>query len=219
MNTSANVQKYTAVPLEDLGQPHASRDPSPAPDDVGYPSSLRKVRIIFLILVFAICWRAELGRRILRNVQCSGMSYEPLIPFIFAFYDFWRYRRHQKRIVTEDDEVVGASVYDAMEEYLTRASYRYLVPASFISFGCLLAMYTTSDPHSTYICAATLRLVRLLPITQHFGTALDLCIIYCIGELLHLKRGRGARGVGTRFISVAWAFLVSLDFGRTRRCC
>lgn len=198
-------QQYDALPLEDVGQPHSSRQPSPIREDVRYPSSLRKLRILFIILVCSLCLRAELLREILDNTQCTVISPQIFIPFSFAFWDYIIVQRHQKRIINDDPD---SSVYDALEQYLTRAPWRYLVAALLVSLGSTLAVASTGSPRSTFICAASLHHRWIVPNLQWFASSLDTTIVYCIGQLLHQHEGRGARSLALRFASVGWAFLV-----------
>jgi len=201
-------QQYDALPLEEVGQAHASRQSSPAPEDVRYPSSLRKLRIVFLVLVVAICLRVEFLREILANTQCTAYSWEPLLPLAFAIWDYRSVQRHVRRATDEDP---GASVYDALEQYLVRTRYGYVFAAALVGLGGTFALYTTGSPTSSHICAASLPHHWQVPLLQHSGTLLDAAILYCIGQLLHQQDGRGARSVSLRFMSVAWALLVSLD--------
>ena len=202
-------QQYHALPLEEVGQRHGSRQPSPSPGDVRYPSSLRKLRIHFLILVGAICVRVEILHQTLRNVQCTVLTWEPLIPFVFTCWDYWRVQRHRRWAQYDDP---NGNVYDALEQYLIRKPYKYLIAAGLVSFGSILAIATTRSPSSTYICAATLAYHWILPLIQRIGTICDIVIAYLITELLHTLEGRGGRSLSLRFISVGWAFLVSLLF-------
>ncbi|KAK4550349.1 hypothetical protein LTR36_003316 [Oleoguttula mirabilis] len=200
------VQQYDALPLGEVGQPHGSRESSPSPEDVRYPSSLRKLRILFLVLVVAICLRIEAFRQVLANTQCAGQSWESLIPLALALWDYFAVQRHKKRILTDD---VDSSVYDALVDHVFRPRYRYVLAAGLVSIGSMLALATSSSPASTYICAASLHNSLYVPNLQRMGTVLDFLIAYCIGHLLHQHEGRGTRSVSLRFISVGWAFLFS----------
>ncbi|KAF2772118.1 hypothetical protein EJ03DRAFT_267334 [Teratosphaeria nubilosa] len=199
-------QQYDAVPLEDIGQPHKSRDSSPSPQGVGYPSSLRKLRIVFITLVAAICLRVEIWRRILNNTECATRTWVTWIPLVLAVWDYWTVQRHKKRWESDDPET---SAYEALEQSLTRAPYRYLLATALLSLGSVWALSTTSPPRSTYICAASLYFTWLMPLLQHVGTVLDLIILYCIDQLLHQQEGRGARSIRLQISSVGFAFVFS----------
>ena len=205
---TAKGQQYDALPLEDDGErPHWSQHPSSTREDVRYPSSLRKRRILFTTLVFALCMRVEVLRHVLRNEQCTVLTWEPLIPLAFACWDYWSVHRHKRYTVYDDLHV---SVYDALEQNIARSPYRYLVAVGLISLGGLVAVATTRSPASTHICAASLQFHWLVPFLQRLGTILDFTIAYCVAALLHEQEGRGYRSLSIRFISVGWALLVSL---------
>jgi len=199
-------QQYDAVPLNDIGRSHGSQEPSPSAEDVRYPSSLRRLRILFLTLVTTICLRVEVLREVLANTQCAGRSWEPLLPFAIAIVDWRTVQIHKKRVLSDDPD---SSVYDELEVYLLRAPYRYVVAALVLGLVSMLALGTTGSPPSTYICAASLPFNWIVPNLQKFGTLLDLLIAYCVGQLLHQQDGRGARSISLRVISVGWAFLFS----------
>ncbi|KAK3648763.1 hypothetical protein LTR56_007203 [Elasticomyces elasticus] len=199
-------QQYDAVPLGDLGQPHSSREASPSPDDVRYPSSLRKLRILFLVLVIAICVRVELLREVLTNIQCATTSWEPIIPFLFAVLDYLTVQRHQKRFESEEEKP-DSSVYDWLESSWTTARYRYVAATALLAYGAIDGLASGSSPRSTFICAAALPYRWTVPLVQHIGTLLDCVILYCVAQLLHQQEGRGQRGLRLRFMSIAWAGL------------
>lgn len=199
-------QQYEAVALEDRGQQHSSREPSPTPEDVRYPSSLRKLRILFLVLVLAICLRVGIWREIVNNVQCTSGSWAPLLPFAVAIWDFWNVQRQRSRWVSEDPE---SNVYEALGEFVTRAPYRYLLATGVLSLGSILALRSAKAPPSTFICAATLPYGWRVPLMQHVGTLLDIIVAFCVERLLHQQEGRGTRGMRLRFVSVGWGALFS----------
>jgi len=201
-------QQYDALPLEEVGQIHTSRQSSPATEGVGYPSSLRKLRILFLVLVTTIGLRVETLRQILTNPQCASRTWEPLLPLVFALWDYWTVQRHHRRVLDDDPD---ANVYDALEQYLVRTRYGYVFAAALVSLGGMLALGITTAPPSTYICAASLPHRWRVPLLQHAGTLLDIAIVHCIGQLLHQREARGTRSVRLRFMSVAWALLVRLS--------
>lgn len=193
------------MPLAEVGRPHSSREPSPSPEDVGYPSSLRKLRIVFLLLVTLLCVRVELLREITRNGQCGKTSWEPLLPLAFAAWDYWTVQR--KKRSTHDDDL-ESSVYDALERNLARSPYSFIAAVALVVLGCMLAANSTANPPSTFICAASLPFRWLVPHLQRFGTVLDMAIVFCIYSLLTAQDSRASRNVALRFASVGYALLV-----------
>ncbi|KAK4499138.1 hypothetical protein PRZ48_009650 [Zasmidium cellare] len=197
--------QYEAVPLAEVGQPHASRDPSPNPEDVTYPSSLRKLRILFLLLVVLLCMRVEVLREVIRNVQCSKASWELVVPIAFAAWDYWTVQRKKRRSTSDDD--LDSSVYDALERSMARSPFSCLATVALIVLGCTLATNSLASPTSTFICAAGLPFRWLIPQLQRLGTVLDIAIVFCIHNLLKAQDARGSRNVALRFASVGYAFL------------
>ncbi|KXS94982.1 hypothetical protein AC578_9482 [Pseudocercospora eumusae] len=206
---SHNGQQYDALPLNEVGEPHASRQPSPAREHVTYASSLRKLRIAWLLLVVALCLRAEITRQVVHNVQCAGRSWEPLVPLAFAVWDYWTVRRKSTRQIHDD---AGANTYELAAQAIARAPYVVVLAVALISAGGMLALASTSTPHSTYICAASLSFRAAIPHLQHFGTILDIMIVACIGQLMNTHEARGSKSSVVRFASAGWAFLFSAGF-------
>lgn len=203
--TRSQKGQYEAVPLNDVGEPHASRQPSPIRNDVEQPTSLRRLRVYFVLLVISLCLRLELFREILRNVQCSGTSWELLLLISIAAWDYWTVRR-RKRLPEFDDE--GASVYETLEHSIARTPFSFLAVSILFSVGASLALASISSPRSTFICAAGYPYRWVVPLLQHWGSLLDVLIIFCITQLLTLQDGRGSHRLTTRFASIGYAFLV-----------
>ena len=134
------------------------------------------------ILVGLIVLRIELLRVVLANTQCSALTWEPLVPFIFACYDYWTNQRRQKVII--DEERPDTTAYEALAQRAIRSRLRYLVVVGAFSFAALTALATTLEPRSTYICAATLRNRWLIPFLRRCGTAADVLIAYYVTESL-----------------------------------
>lgn len=199
--------QYESVPLGEIGQPHASREPSPCREDVAYPSSLRKLRIVFLLLVILLCVRVAVLREVLRNVQCTKASWEAVLPLAFAAWDYWTVQRKKRRTTNDDD--LDSSVYDALERNIARSPYSYLATVALVVLGCTLAANSIASPASTFICAAGLPFRWLVPQLQRLGTVLDVAIIFCVHSLLTAQDAR-TRNTALRFASVGYASLVSL---------
>lgn len=204
-------QQYDALPLDEVGH-DASVQPSPnqtnAVEDERYPSSQRKLRLISLALIGTICVRAEIFRNVLANTQCNVLTWEPLLPFLFAAWDYYTLYRHTQKPAYDDPH---SSVYDALEQRAVRSQFRYLVTVGLVSFGGLLAIATIRSPASTYICAVTLSNRWLVPFLQRIGTGLDVAIAYCITQLLHERdwrpAGPGQRSVATGLETIASAIV------------
>ncbi|CAK4032729.1 glycosyltransferase family 90 [Lecanosticta acicola] len=199
-------QRYEAVPLNDVGEPHASRQPSPVRNEVEYPSSLRKQQIYIVLLSLLLSLRVELMREVLRNVQCSSLNWEPWVPVAIAAWDYWTVQR-KKRCPDFDDE--GASVYETLEQSVVRAPFSLLAMVSLSCAGGMLALASTSSPKSTFICAAGLPYRWMVPLLQHLGTVVDVLVIFCIAKLLTQQDSRGPRSPSSKIASVGYALLLS----------
>jgi hypothetical protein len=204
---SSHKGQYTAVPLEEVGSP---RDHSSHRfDDVAHPPNLRKLRVLFVVLVLAICARAELARQILLNVQCAHGTWEPVVPLALAVWDCAVSRRRRRHDMELDEQT--STIYDIWERRIMNSPYRYLVVVAIVCFGSLGALRAIRSPPSTYICAAALPFTWSVPSAQHSGTALDVLILYCINSLLHSDDERGSRTPSTRFSAIGWVCLVGKE--------
>ncbi|KAF2723271.1 glycosyltransferase family 90 protein [Polychaeton citri CBS 116435] len=204
--SSSSVDKYEAVPLQDVGAPHGSRDPSPMPHARPvYPSGLRQVRVYFLALVIILCFRVEVFRRSIDRVQCNNIGYDAFIPFALALIDWWSSRQHQPQLGTIEDPHMG--LYDLIEQRLTRSRYSSLLLTFAFSVTSAVALSADSSPRSTYICSTT-PLDQHAPVFQFLGSLLNVLAIWCVGELLQINEGRsGPRPFGLRISTVAYAMI------------
>lgn len=198
---------YESVPLNDVGEPHASRQPSPARSHVEHTGSLRKLRLYFILLVAALCLRVELLREVIRNVQCCGLSWAPLVPIAVAVWDYWTVQRKRRRDEFDDE---GASVYETLEQSFVATPISHLAVVALCGVGGMLALASSSNPPSTFICAAIYPYRWLIPVLQRLGSLLDFLIVFCTAKLLTLQDGRGSRQKGSKLASVGYAFLVSM---------
>lgn len=204
-----NGSKYDSVPLDDIGRPHASREPSPSPEDISYPSSLRHLRIAFLSLVIAVFLRVLILRQTLLHTQCAVLGWEPLIPCAFAIWDYWTIRRHQK--YTSDDNL-ERSAYDDVDHHINQTTYRYVLATFLVGFGGIVALSAARHPSSTVVCAVSTKYRWFLSTSQFFGTLLDISILISTNQLLHRQEARSGRGISLRVVSVGFAALVSGSF-------
>lgn len=199
-------QQYHAVPLSEVGQPHNSRRPSPEREDVRYPSSLRKLRICLVALACALCARVAVTRYILANIQCTALSWEPLIPLALAAYEYWLTMRYERKAVFDDP---NGSIYDeAFHAYVGRSPYRYIYAGALLGIGSLIGLSSSSGPTSTFVCASTLSNHWLVPLVQRLGTVLDIVMLYSVMKLLEGQEGDHTRSPSLRVASIGWALLV-----------
>jgi hypothetical protein len=200
--------KYDPVPLDELLANEYVRSHSPhiSTQDVVEPkTSPRLLRTVFVVLVTAICLRIEVARQVMNNVQCSRPTWEPIIPLAFAVIDYVWFQRKQKRAAQHEAQ---RTLAERLEHRILQASYGYVLAVGITCFGAVLALRTTTALASTHICASVLPYNWSIPLLQYVGTALDVAILSCIGQLLHQEEGRGHRSPALRFSAIGWAVLV-----------
>ena len=220
---TATGQHYEALPLDDPchvgGKPHSSRHPFPTREDFTHASSLRKLQILFLvlagaivarpnvlILIGAIVLRTNVLLHVLLNTQCTGLTWEPLLPFAFACWDYWNVHRHRTR---RNSKNLDARKIDNLEHDVVRSRFKYLTTIGFVSIASLVAIATTRGLPSTYICAASQHSYWVTPFLQRLGTVFDILIVSSATRYLHEPNKKGATNVGPRLASVGWAFVFS----------
>lgn len=186
-------------------------------------ASLRRLRFCFVLLVLALCLRAEVLHRVLKHVQCSTRSWTPLIPLVFAVEEWWRVRRKRggqtqspMRTSTppgedsdddESDEDEEASAYEALARFVAQLPASRMISVAMVVVAGMMAMGATSSPHSTYICAATLPYRLQIPHLQLLGFCLDVVIVWSIAQLL--TRNPSSRSLAGRAAAMGYAFLLS----------
>ena len=195
-----------AISLTELGRPHASRSPSPTVQVSTHQYSERQLRVTRLILVLALCFRIELLRRVLANVQCSTTTLEPLVPLVFTIWDFWSLRRARKQPSRND---TGGGGSEASNDVIRGSPYAYLIAVSLTSLGGFLALNAGRAPSSTYICAGSMPYLWVIPQLQRLGSILDVVVVFCLDQILNRPGGRDARSNAMQFASVGWIFIVS----------
>lgn len=206
-DTSIHKGQYSAVPLEEAHANDARGNHSPhRPDAFAHPTSLRRLRALFLALVIAICLRVELARQAFSNIQCAHGTWEPVVPLAFAAWDWLCVRRRRQHQVELDEQ--SATLYDVWECRIMNSPYRYLVAVGLACFGGLGAIRAIGSPPSTHICAASLPYSWVVPLSQYAGTALDVVILLCVNGLLHRNDGHGSKERFTRISTIGWACLV-----------
>lgn len=211
-----DADAYERVPLRDVGRSsEEGRGDERAPvEEVTHPTSMRRLRICFLILVLALCLRAEVLHRIIFNVQCSTReAWTPLLlPLAFAVEDWWRARQRgdvHGRASDPDVDDQSLSAYEALGRAIAKEPMA--IPASVLVFGLssLLALAETESPRSTYICATTLPYRLQVPHLQFLGISLDVVVVWCIGQLLSLQHAPAKTCLGGRVAAVGYAFLIA----------
>lgn len=212
LKTSQDEQHYEELPLNETRQ---DRDESPGKSADAPAAWIWRVKGAIVLyrlqrrhlLIGAIVLRVEFLRHIFANTQCAVLSWEPLIPIVFACWDYYSLRRRQHSLIHR--EFHDGNAYNAVEQRAARTSLRYVVTVSAVGFGSLFALATTRDPPSTFICASTLHNKWLVPLIQCLGTMLDVTIATCVTHYLDDDRySYRGKDDGLRLISIGSAILV-----------
>ncbi|KAK6437977.1 hypothetical protein LTR95_005821 [Oleoguttula sp. CCFEE 5521] len=199
---------YNAVPLEDVhtDQTPRRRSSTPGFQDVAYPSSLRKLRLVFLLAVTVICARVAVLQHVLANIQCARRTWESAIPLVFGIFDYVGSKRGASLDTSHEHDL---TLYGIWARRILQAPYRYLIIVGAICVACVIAITTTSSPATSYICATTLPYTWAVPLLQHVGTALDVSILACLTYLIRQDEGKNERSAALRFSTVGWALMIS----------
>lgn len=197
---------YERLPLTEVGRPHASREPSPMPEDVTHANSQRKLRILFLALVTLICLRVEVLRQVVDNVQCATKHWNYWIPLVFAAWEFWTTTAPRRNgLVVEDEDPDEITWLDKV----VVLPYAQVVATLAVAVGGWLALDAVSSPTSTYICAVSFRYWAKIPWIQRLASLIDVGIVFTLDQLLTSKQAKKLLSIANRFALVGAALLVS----------
>ena len=184
--------QYTALPLEDLGEPNGrlAEHPRIPPQQEG------KVRISVLALaICALSARVELYRRITQATECTINSVEVFLPFLLAVWDAFRSKRPlDLRAEERPDTAIYQALRGALRTYILRPRTRYLMSTFLLSYGCYLMQGLWASSRSTYICPITLGEPRMIPTMQIGSVLLDFCLAVIAYETSPRSDGRGIPG-------------------------
>ncbi|CAK1363645.1 unnamed protein product [Cercospora beticola] len=197
------------LPLNEVGQPHPSREPSPSREDVTHASSQRKLRIIFLTLVALICLRVDLLRRVVDNAQCATTHWTTWVPLVFGAWQYWSSRALQRTKTIGDNEE-----HDGLSRFrkLATSAVAPVIATFAIAVGGGLVLSAVRSPASTYVCAASLPYRITVPWLQRVASILNIAILYCMDQLVSSPGAKSALSTPNRFAVVGLALLVCAGF-------
>ncbi|THX20996.1 hypothetical protein D6D17_00315 [Aureobasidium pullulans] len=204
-----STTSYTELPLEETNSdisPPSPRSPvSPSLSHAQVPqTSLRVLRLFFVLLVVAICARAEATRRLVRDVQCVGPSYVELIPFGLAIIDFCIHQRHK---VSAAEDNSNLSVYELLEEFWATNRFRYVIITALFGLSSAGILHQSDSPSSTYICTPAIH-DKMITI-QRIALVLDFCISFCLDALVRSYSTSGRSSPAKSLSIIGWACLLS----------
>ncbi|KAF2805201.1 uncharacterized protein BDZ99DRAFT_524914 [Mytilinidion resinicola] len=209
-DTKSHRHRYGPIPLEDASDRRISGNRSVHGEENGSKqsplSSLRRLRLVFLILVGALCARVEVLHQVAKGVQCTRGSYQPFLPFLLAVYDFAIIRRHRQE--WKPDEEQNGSPFKQVFARLSRHRYMLVLSTLLLGLCSSLELSATAPPSSTYICATTLPTFTLVPAIQLLGLFLDALIFVLVFHILDLGSDSPQSNVNAPRI-IGWAFLLS----------
>ncbi|KAF2503390.1 hypothetical protein BU16DRAFT_39269 [Lophium mytilinum] len=208
-DTKSHRHRYGPIPLEDANDRLTSGNGSiHGEEGVGKQSplsSLRRLRLVFLILVGALCTRVEVLHQVVRGVQCTRGSYYPFLPFLLAVYDFAIVRRHRQG--QKPDEEQDATSFQAIFARLSRHRYMLVFSTLLLGLCSSLELSATAPLSSTYVCASTLPAFSLVPVYQLLGLFLDALILILVFHILDLSSDSQQSNVNAHRI-IGWALLL-----------
>ncbi|GIK02407.1 hypothetical protein Aspvir_006460 [Aspergillus viridinutans] len=210
--------KYTAIPLaERVDQPsgEAPLSPSSPIRDFFLTKSGNRRWWTKIALISMLGWiRVELYRQVTVKIECAPVGYAYAIPFLVSIYDYWRNQR--SRSIPEgsdtDSEIslnarirTLAIIVRRVHAVFCQSRMRYVISATFLMIGGLVASEFQEGIQSTYICPISSGQYALLRFIGILSVLLDSVILISVSELFwESTRPREGRNKH---------FLVSCGFG------
>ncbi|KZF26037.1 glycosyltransferase family 90 protein [Xylona heveae TC161] len=207
---ASDEQHYDAIPLEDRRPSYASREISPDSIDGGPHNEhgKRRIRLLFLTAVLAICLRVESLRRTVRDFQCSKPGMEALVPILLSFIPHWKPPRPQTRRRTPLNGRAGNFLLTVIN-LCASSRLGTILAALLVSVGSYIGASISAGPRSTYICSIESGNRNFIPFLQILSCILD-CYILWAFHILIRSRGRESYGSSTRApLITSSAFLIS----------
>ena len=203
-----STTSYDELPLEDTASdasisPRSPVSPSPTHSHVPH-TSLRKMRLAFVLLVLLIGARAETIRRLVRDVQCLGHTYTELIPLGLAIVDFCIYRRHK---VSSPENSSDLSVYELLEHSWSTNRFRYIIITAAFGLSSASILHRSDSHSSTYVCTPATH-EKMITI-QRLALILDFCITFCLDALIRSYPNTGKTSPARSLRITGWACLLS----------
>jgi hypothetical protein len=129
------------------------------------------------------------------------------IPLVLSVYDSLRFRRppsssHVDRL----DHNLQETVYDSAHRWYWNSRFRYVLPASLVSFGSHLASGIWSGTSSTYICPLVVGQTYTVPLMQFMSVTLD-CYLAIAASELCLRKTSQVEKAGAK-ISLMWGLVL-----------
>jgi hypothetical protein len=199
---------YDELPLEETSSDASISPRSPASPNLSHNhvphTSLRKIRLAFVLLVLLICARAEAMRRLVRDIQCAGPAYTEFIPLSLAIIDFCIHRRHRV-LPTENNS--DFSMYELLEHSWSTNRFRYIIITAVFGLSSASILHRSDSQSSTYICTPATH-EKMITI-QRLALVLDFCISFCLDALVRSYPNTGKTSPARSLSIAGWACLLS----------
>lgn len=146
---------------------------------------------VALVACIVLCVRIELYRQITVYNECAPTGYAYAIPFLISLYDYFRDQRsRQVEDYTLPSEQLAsvhlrilATSYRRFRHYVLGSRQRYLISASLISLGGLLASAFHKGQSSTYICPLVSGEMLRIWLFRNTSALLDAILLIGVAEI------------------------------------
>lgn len=206
--TKSSTTSYDELPLDETASDASLSPPSPVSPSLNHihvpQTSLRKMRLLFVLLVLLICARAETIRRLVKDVQCVGPVYTEYIPLGLAIVDFCIHQRHKVSVPENNSDL---SIYELLGHSWATNRFRYIIITAIFGVSSASILHQSDSPSSTYICTPATHDKMIM--IQRLALVPDFCISFCLDALIR-SYPNTAKASSARSLSITgWACLLS----------
>ncbi|KAG9690105.1 glycosyltransferase family 90 protein, partial [Aureobasidium melanogenum] len=206
--TKSSTTSYDELPLDETASGASLSPPSPVSPRLNHihvpQTSLRKMRLLFVLLVVLMCARAETIRRLVKHVQCVGPAHTELIPLGLAIVDFCVYRRHTVSVPENNSDL---SIYELLGHSWATNRFRYIIITAVFGVSSASILHQSDSPSSTYICTPATHDKMIM--IQRLALVLDFCISFCLDALIRSYPNTGKASPARSLSTTGWACLLS----------
>ncbi|KAH0413758.1 glycosyltransferase family 90 protein, partial [Aureobasidium melanogenum] len=206
--TKSSTTSYDELPLDETAS-DASLSPrspvSPSLNHIHVPQiSLRKMRLLFVLLVVLMCARAETIRRLVKDVQCVDPAYTEFIPLGLAIVDFCIHQRHKVFVPENNSDL---SIYELLGHSWATNRFRYIIITAIFGVSSASILHQSDSPPSTYICTPATHDKMIM--IQRLALVLDFCISFCLDALIRSYPNTSKVSPARSLSITGWACLLS----------
>lgn len=178
--------------------------------NLGAGSIYESFRWTLAALTIALIVRIQATSFLLLHVECTGASYQSLLPIAVIILDVMLDRRQKST-----DDARNEKRHRKTGQDLHRPIRQRSLEIGMTLVLCIsstVVVHTISPLRSTYICAASAPYIWMTPLTQYLTTAVDALVILCVSRVLSDAPTNEIREVrlSTRLRGIALSLLVRL---------